>query len=191
MSQNGTWDRGLWLTGRPYQKVVYIARVLGMQTVELCWNRCGRMRIFYRACRVSFKTKPPKAAGWFERAMLVPAHIGSQRSQSHSRLQSFCTVAFTSDLWTLPAGPDGGGWGQRAALHAGGELPHGKWHRQELGRHEAPVGLHLWPREAQHRLAQLQDSADGAAHEPHQEPWKNHWGMLFLSGVGLYLCKPG
>lgn len=71
-------------------------------------------------------------------------------------------------------GPHGGRRGQRAALYAGGQLPHGEWHREELGRHETPVGLHLRPREAQHRLTQLQDPADRAAHEPHQEPGKDH-----------------
>lgn len=55
------------------------------------------MRIFYRACRVSFETKPTKPAGRFERAMLIPAHI---------------SVTFhTPELLhlPLPTGPDGGG----------------------------------------------------------------------------------
>lgn len=87
----------------------------------------------------------------------------------------------TSPLW--PVGPNGGRWSKWAALHVGGELPDGERDREELGRYEAPVGLHLWPREAQHRLAKLQDPAHGAAHEPHQEPREDHRG---LSGCLLY-----
>jgi len=86
-------------------------------------------------------------------------------------------IRLTFDLLTPPLpGPDGGRRGQRAALHAGGELPDGQRHREELGRHEAPVGLHLRAREARHRLAQLQNPTDGAAHEPHQEQGEDHRG---------------
>ncbi len=84
------------------------------------------------------------------------------------------------DLWPLlcdPVGPDGGRRGERAALHAGGELPDGERDREELGRYEALVGLHFRPREAQHRLTELQDPAHGAAHEPHQEPREDHRGL--------------
>ena len=91
------------------------------------------------------------------------------------RIRVFLSVCWTVDLWPL-TGPDGGRRGQRAALHVGGELPHGEWHRQELGRHEAPVGLHLRPRETQHQLTRLQNPSDGAAHEPNQEQRKDHRG---------------
>lgn len=87
-----------------------------------------------------------------------------------------------------PVGSNGGRRGERAALHAGGELPDGERDREELGRYEAPVGLHLRPREAQHRLEKLQDPAHGAAHEPHQEPREDHRG---LSGCLLRYSSDG
>lgn len=77
-------------------------------------------------------------------------------------------------------GPHGGRRGERAALHAGGELPYGERHRAELGRHEAPVGLHIWAREAQYRHQELQDFTHRASHESNQKQREDRRGKLLI-----------
>lgn len=131
-----------------------------------------------------------------------------------------CTLEKTfrvllSWLWPLPPGPDGWGWSQRVPLHAGGVLPHGERQGAMLGRHAAPVGLHLWPRTSQHQPIRMQgddytqragygfhrtslsivniiccfeDLADWATHESHQEPRENRWGHVWKVPVSWDLC---
>lgn len=83
-------------------------------------------------------------------------------------------------------GLDGRGRGQWAALYVGGELPYGEWHCAQLGRHEASVGLHVWPRKTQHQLEWLQDPSYRATNEPNQEPGEDHWGECVWEFVYVF-----
>lgn len=120
-------------------------------------------------------TRPFTAADQLELNLSVKKKKKASEDRATVRTILFLIFILVA-LWPVTPGPDGRRWSQRAALHVRSQLPHGERHRQELGRHEAFMGLHLRPREAQHWLPQLQDPADGAAHEPHQEPREDHRG---------------